>query len=233
MSEPAPLIETLIETLPLAQRLALSYAPAAARLPTLALLALDRRLAGIVRHSHEPMLAQLRLSWWREQLAGDAAAWPEGEPLLTALRSWRGAHGGLSPLVDGWETLTGPAPLPEATLEEFGQARGQAFAALARVLGAERDAPEAHRLGRRWALADLAVHVSHPDERGTARDLAARGTAAGLRLSRPLRPLLVLHGLALRRLRQGHGEGGRAGGGCAELSPGALALALRLGLLGR
>ena len=31
------------------------------------------------------LLAQLRLSWWREQLAGDAAAWPEGEPLLDAV----------------------------------------------------------------------------------------------------------------------------------------------------
>lgn len=221
MSEPA----TLIGTLPMMQRLALSYAPAAARLPTLALLALDRRLAGIVRHSHEPMLAQLRLSWWREQLAGDAAAWPEGEPLLTALRSWRGAHGGLSPLVDGWEILTGPAPLPEATLEEFGQARGEAFAALAGVLGAARHGAAAHHLGRGWALADLAAHVSHPVERATAHELAARGKVAGLRLPRRLRPLAVLHGLAQRRLR--HGETGDA------LSPGALVLALRLGLLGR
>lgn len=207
------------------QRLALSYAPAASRLPTLALLALDRRLAGIVRGSREPMLAQLRLAWWREQLAADAARWPEGEPLLNALRSWQGQHGGLTALVDAWEVLTGTAPLPEAALEDFGRARGEAFAALARALGAEGDADAAQRLGRDWALADLAVHVSHPEERSRARALAQNASRSGRRPSRRLRPLAVLHGLALRRLRRDE-EG-------EDLSPGAFALALRLGLLGR
>lgn len=207
------------------QRLALAYAPTAARLPTLALLALDRRLAGIVRGSREPMLAQLRLAWWREQLVADAASWPEGEPLLNALRSWRGQHGGLSALVDAWEVLTGTAPLPETSLDDFGRSRGEAFAALARALGAERDAGAAQRLGRGWALADLAVHVSHPEERSRAKAMVENGARSGRRPSRRLRPLVVLHGLALRRLhRDDHGE---------DLSPGAFALALRLGLLGR
>jgi len=57
--------EELLDSLGPLNRLALAYAPQSTRLPLLALLALDMRLAGIVRNSREPMLAQLRLAWWR------------------------------------------------------------------------------------------------------------------------------------------------------------------------
>lgn len=209
-------IEGLVEALPPLQRLALAYAPASAREPTLALFVLDQRLAGIVRNSHEPSLAQLRLAWWREQLQVDAAQWPRGEPLLAALKSWGGGHGAAVELVNGWEYLTGAAPLPEADLLAFAQGRGEAFAGLARVLGA--DPAPALKLGRQWALADLAAHVAHPEEQARARHLfAAEGKPP--RVARALRPLTVLHGLAAK---------GRDG-----QTPGALLTALRIGLLGR
>jgi phytoene synthase len=181
------------------------------------LLALDARLAGIVRHSHEPMLAQLRLAWWREQLTHDAATWPAGEPLLVALKSWQGRHGALVALADGWEVLTGPAPLPAAALEAFADGRGDAFAALAGLVAARDDPAKVRALGRAWALADLAANVGHAAERQEAATLAER--AATPRLSRAMRTLTVLHGLAQRR-RQG-------------LTPGSLVAAVRLGLLGR
>ena len=198
------------------QRLALAYAPACARLPTLALLALDTRLAGIVRNSHEPSLAQLRLAWWREQLQVAPAEWPRGEPLLAVLRSWQGRHAALVELVNGWEYLTGAPPLPAADITAFAAGRGEAFAGLAEVLGAE--AAPAMKLGRQWALADLAAHVAHPEERGTARRLLIDEGPAP-HVSHLLRPLTVLHGLALR---------GRDG-----QSPRTLLAAMRLGLLGR
>src|ERR1700741_297330 len=97
--------DSLLGALPPLHRLALAYAAGDARLPTLALLALDTRLAGIVRNSHEPSLAQLRLAWWREQLQVEAADWPRGEPLLAALKSWQGGHLSLVELVNGWEYL--------------------------------------------------------------------------------------------------------------------------------
>ena len=81
--------DSLLGSLPVLHRLALTYAPARATRPTLALLALDARLAGIVRSASEPMLAQLRLAWWREQLEIDLTARPAGEPLLAVLESWR------------------------------------------------------------------------------------------------------------------------------------------------
>jgi phytoene synthase len=180
------------------------------------LLALDTRLAGIVRNSHEASLAQLRLAWWREQLRGDAQAWPRGEPLLAALKSWTGRHAALVALVDGWEYLTGPVPLPATDIAAFAQGRGEAFAGLAAVLGADRAPVLA--LGRRWALADLAARVAHPDERAAAQALLAAEHRAP-RVARSLRPLTVLHGLAVR--------------GRDRQSPSAWLAAVRLGLLGR
>jgi phytoene synthase len=209
--------EGLVEALPPLHRLALAYAPARAREPTLALLALDQRLAGIVRHSHEPMLAQLRLAWWREQLKSDAGSWPAGEPLLAALKSWQGRHGALTALVDGWEFLTGPAPLPAEAFDGFADGRGDAFAALAAAIGAPDDPAKVRELGRAWALADLAGNVGNPEEQATVRALAASTCAP--RLSRAMRVLAVLHGLAQRRLR--------------GLSPSSLLATVRLGLLGR
>lgn len=203
-------------------RLALAYAPRAARLQLLALMALDMRLAGIVRNSREPMLAQLRLAWWREQLSHDGSAWPDGEPLLTALRSWNGRHGELAPLIDGWEAMTGTAPLPEAAFLQLADARGAAFAAL---MEGARNQAEAQRLGRNWALADIAGRLTHPQERATVAALANAQDWRPARLPRELRPLVVLHGLAARSLRAG--ENG------ISASPGSLIAAMRLGLLGR
>jgi len=217
-SDPAAALVPLLPTL---SRLALAYAPARARLPTLALFALDSRLAGLLRHSREPMLAQLRLSWWREMLAQDVAAWPTGDPLLAALRSWDGAHSALVPLVDGWEALTGATPLPAASLSAMADGRAAGFAALARVLGRDGEAGRVHTLGRRWALADLATRLSHPGEQAEVRVLLAQEFESGRRVSRALRPLAVLEGLARRQA---------SGGG--EASVGTLAVAMRLGLFG-
>lgn len=217
--------DVLVQSLPTVSRLALAYAPRAARSPTLALLALDARLAHLLRQSREPMMAQLRLAWWRESLGQPAARWPSGEPLLALLASWRDRHGALVALVDGWEAMTGPAPLPDTALEAMAQGRAEAFAALADVVGCGHDRETAMRLARSWALSDLAMRLGHPAERDTARTMAQADQTRSVRVSRPLRPLLVLHGLATRRLNKGEEA--------AATSPAAVLKAMRLGLLGR
>lgn len=215
----------LLGGLPVLQRLALSYAPASARKATLALLALDTRLAGIVRSSSEPMLAQLRLAWWREQLEADASARRAGEPLLAALENWCGQREALIGLVNGWEEITREPPLPGSALEALAHARGAAFAALAEQTGEPRDREAALRLGKSWAIADIAARLSHPEERRIARELAERQDWRRARLSRKMRPLVVLHGLAAGAVRRGHD--------LDKLPPSAMIAALRLGLLGR
>ncbi|GGY97303.1 hypothetical protein [Novosphingobium colocasiae] len=215
----------LTETLPPIARLALAYAPDPARMPTLALLALDARLAGLLRHSREPMLAQLRLAWWRETLGQDAAAWPEGEPLLAALRSWSNAHAPLVALVDGWEMLTGTAPLPADALAGMAEGRAAAFSGLAGVLGFAAQAEDTRAVARRWARADLAMRLGHPQEREAALALYRSEMARPPRLPRPLRPVAVLSALARRRLEKGTEA--------AATSPAAVLTALRVGLIGR
>lgn len=212
----------LIEALPPLQRLALAYAPGSTRQPLLALLALDTRLAGILRASREPMLAQLRFAWWREQLAAGSGPASTGDPLLAALKGWPAARSVLSGLVDGWEAMTGDAPLPATAFLSLAEARGAAFAALADT---PRASAAALRMGRNWALADIASGLSNPQEHAAALELARAQDWRWARLPRSLRPLAVLHGLAVHRIITGTQV--------PQLSPAAMLSVVRIGLLGR
>ncbi len=214
----------LLALLAAPQRLALAYAPRRARPAWLALLALDARLGQQVRVQREPILTQLRLAWWRERLGEPAGRWPKGEPQLEALSVWQGEYGSLTALVDGWEELLGDAPLSFAKLENFVAGRAVAFQTLARVLGRADADNAAHRAGEGWAIADLAAHVTHPEERAGAMALAKKHDWRRPRLPRELRPLSILHGLSARAiLRKDPGTiGGR----------GDFFVALRLGILG-
>ena len=215
-----PAHDDLLGTMAPTHRLALAYAPAQARAAWLALLALDARLAGVVRAAREPVLGQLRLAWWRERLA-DAAP-PRSEPLLALLSGWGEHRSGLIALVDGWEAMLGEAPLADTALAALAEGRASAAAALAQVCGATPHVGEVARLARGWGLGDLAAHVSHPDERAAAVAMLADHDWTPARLPRALRPLVVLHGLA-RRQREG----------ADRLGLGALLSAMRLGIFGR
>jgi phytoene synthase len=216
--------EALVATLPAVARLALVYAPFAARRQTLALLALDARLANLIRRSSEPMLAQLRLAWWREAIAGDPASWPQGEPILALLRSWTANEATVGRLVDAWEALTAPSPLPVTALQAFAEGRGAASAALAEAVGRGQDRDAAHQLGSIWALEDLAMRLARDDERALAIALADKLPRPLPRVGRSLRPLRVLAGLSRRRREAGSEQGAS--------SPAAMLDALKLGLLG-
>lgn len=210
----------LVESLPLVQRLALSYAPAAARADTLTLLALDLRLAGIVRRRSEVLLAQLKLAWWRDRLREDPSRWPAGEPLLARLTTWRGGFDGLLELVDGWEVLLAETLSP-ADMRAFAAGRGAAWAALA----CQSIDPAVAQAGREWALADLALHLRALPEAELAREVAQAEPWQEARLPRALRPLAVLRGLAGRALHSGSSE--------VLDGPRAALAALRIGLVGR
>lgn len=211
----------LVSALPAPQRLALAYAPARARPATLALLALDARLAGVLRGRREPIAVQLRLAWWRDTLARPQKQWPQGEPLIEALRAWRNPAC-LSTLAEGWEALLADDLTPSA-IAEFVDGRGRAFAGLAQELGVHRveDAAEAARV---WALADLASNISDGEERRLVVEYG-RSRPPPPRLSASLRPLAVLAGLGTAALARG-GQPLLAG-------PRSALAALRIGLTGR
>lgn len=209
------------DALPAPQRLALAYASARSRPATLALLALDARLAAILRGRREPIAAQLRLAWWRDVLARPAAEWPAGEPMLDALRGWRDPAC-LAALPEGWEALLADELTP-AVIAEFVDARGQAFACLAGQLGAHSPEDAVHA-ARIWALADLAANLSEGCERQLVVDYG-RTLAQPPRLPGSLRPLAVLAAL---------GSASLARGGAPLLAgPRSALLALRIGMTGR
>ncbi len=214
MAEPPPTDE-----LPELARLALAWAPPRARPATAALLALDSRLATLLRQMREPLLGQMRLAWWRDRLGESPERWPRGDPVLDALRHWPDPPA-LVPLVDGWEALLGEG----LDAEVFAHGRGQGFATLARTLGEALAADAALAAGRIWALADLAANLSAPAERAA---VLALGAAAGPppRLPKSLRALAVLAGLGWRSLA--------SGGGPLLAGRGSAIAALRIGALGR
>ena len=214
--------QSLLALLPPVPRLALAYAPVRARPAWLALLVLDARLAQQLRNAREPILTQIRLAWWRDRLREPAAKWPQGEPLLAALADWRGEHGSLVALVDGWEMLLGEAPLTQAALEAFVAGRAVAASALAGMVGHPEAGETAYRAGKGWAIGDLAAHLSHPEELAAARILAERHDWRIARLPRALRPLAVLNGLSERSLNLRR----------RNISGNGFLLALRLGILG-
>lgn len=211
----------MLDELPAPQRLALAYASLRSRPAIFPLLALDARLAAILRSRPEPLTAQLRLAWWREMLARPIEEWPPGEPLLATLRTWRDPAP-LASLAEGWEALLADDLTP-TVIAEFIAGRAEAFAALARELGAHppEQAAEAAKI---WALADLAANLSD----GAEHDLVVeygRRLGAPPRLSASLRPLAVLAGLGASAL---------ADGGRPLLSgPRSALAALRIGMTGR
>lgn len=216
-------LSPLLEELPAERRLALAYAPAAFRADSLAVFLLDLRLSRLVAQRREPLLTQVRLAWWRDRLSEEPTGFHHDEPLLRLLEDWGQTRAQLTALVDGWEALLTDPPITAQAIHLFAQGRGQAFAALAERCGQARYGQEALRTGSNWALADLAVRISDPAEARHVQSIAAAADWQRPRLPRVLRPLVVLHGLASRRMGQDRPA--------APITD--FIAAMRLGILGR
>ncbi len=159
------------------ERLAVAYAPKSAQSAWTALIFFNLKLAETARPGREPLMIQLRLSWWRDRLSEPADRWPKGEPMLARLNVWEPEAAALIALVDGWEAKT----VGEDGGVELAQAQVAAYVALARLL----------------AEPDLAgVHA-------TAEQLVSPDNAEGKppKLSRKMRPLSVLRAFAVRTAR--------------------------------
>lgn len=192
------------------RRLAISYAPTSARAGLQALLALDDLLGRILRTTREPMVGQMRLTWWFEALERLDRDPPPAEPVLQALaaeilpRGVRGAD--LAGMIDGWEAILGDEPLGETGLLTFARERGgRLFRAAAVVCGATDEQAEA--AGEGWALVDLAENLSDRGAATRALDLARLRLeeAMGRRWSRAGRALGALVLLARFDLEGGGG----------------------------
>ena len=127
--------DSFVSDLPIERRLALAYAPARTRELWLGLFVFDQRLGAVVAGQREPVLAQIKLAWWREELAKLAPLRARGEPVLALLDAWGDHAAGLAPLVDSWEMLLGDTALTAAVAEQIAAQRGAALADLAALTG--------------------------------------------------------------------------------------------------
>lgn len=198
--------------------LAIAYAPAAARSGLEALFGFDRRLAAILATTTEPMIGQMRLTWWHDAVA--RASEIAGEPVLGALSVTGADPAALQRIVTGWEALLDGDD--DDAMAAYADARGGGlFAAAAEVLGADDPVAAA---GAGWALVDLARHHSRSEVAGKALAMARGQLAdAPVRWSGAGRPLGVLTKLARRDLAGIEPQG----------SPRRIAAALALRLTGR
>ena len=111
------------------------WAPAAARPALLAIHAYDLEQQRIVADIREPLLAEIRLAWWRERLTDLAAGKPPPpQPLLEALARAQGVDlVALSAIEEGLLPLLSDGPLD---LSAMAATRGRAlFGALAAAMG--------------------------------------------------------------------------------------------------
>ncbi|WP_160729811.1 hypothetical protein [Pontixanthobacter luteolus] len=214
------------DQLPLSQSLALAHAGTRVRQVLAPFFELDRRLSQFVSQAKEPMLAQMRIAWWRDQLGKKAEDRPAGDPVLAQLTAhWAGEEVALQCLADGWEALLAEPPLPSSAANDFATGRAACFAAVARLSGNQDHASKAYSAGQRWALADLAARVSDGDERAFVLEQAEGAGRAPSRMPFALRSIAILDRLAIRSLAQGGSELIR---GRSEIL-----LITRLGLFGR
>ena len=169
-------IAGLSAELPPLSRLAVAYAPAGARSLWTALVLFDHRLSRAVANASSPLLAQLKLAWWRDRMREAASRWPQGDPLLAALAPFDAERVALETLVDAWESVIGEegeGKLGPGALERLGEARAGAVAALARTLACAADPGAIATLTRCWTMPEAQM-------------------SAAVRLPRALRPLIIL-----------------------------------------
>ena len=191
-------VVALVRERDLDRYLASLYAAPATRAGLFALHALDLELAEVARSTTEPMLGQIRLAWWREQLqALDAGARP-AQPVLAALAEHllpAGISGAsLEPLEDAWLALL------EDDVEGHAKARGRLFGAAVELLLPGLDsasAQHAHRMGVGWAIVDVARNgvAVGDDMLARADEMLSPTTVAA-----PARTLAGLAALARRDL---------------------------------
>lgn len=209
--------------LPIPLRLALSYAPSHSRAAIGAIFLLDSRLARIGADVSEPIIAQMKLAWWRDQFAKPATEWPAGEPWLETLARQEFSPERLTALVNGWEALIASETLTDSAIEAFAAGRGAAWLAVAEKVEPQADAETVMHAARIWTLADLASHLEG-GSRSNVRALQGQSEDKLPALPRGLRPFQILAALGRRAMLRD---------GALLEGPVSLALAMRVGIFGR
>lgn len=185
--------------------LVLAYAPADRRAALAAMFRLDEALGQVVRGARDPMLGQMRLTWWHEALSGLGRGTVSPDPVLADLLTSGVVPGvttgpALAAMIEGWEAL-----LDESVdFTQFAQMRGGVLFRIGGAVLEDYGAP-LEAAGAGWALVDLARHSSTPGAAVQAMDAAMPYLRAAMASSWPrrLRALGALAALAARDAGRG------------------------------
>ena len=143
----------------------LAHAPQTVRGDWKWLWHLDQRLVRLASEPSEPMLAQIRLAWWRDQLSGAGKMQERRDPALVRLDAMAPDRRDVLEkaalrLVDAMEAMkVEEAPLPLAGAEARGVALASAYTALAGLTSEQAGA-----IGSYWGLAQLAPAMAQETE---------------------------------------------------------------------
>lgn len=179
--------------------LALTYVPTRRRAAVGALWRLDATLGAALAGGREPMIARIKLAWWREALERLDRGPAPAEPVLreveaNLLPAVTGAE--LARMEEGWAALADSGTLSAEHLRTYaGRRGGLLFAYTARLLG--EDLEGLGPAGEAWALVDLARHCASTGDSDVAI-AAARELSPPRRWPPRLRPLGMLAALAGR-----------------------------------
>jgi len=192
------------------------------------LWALDVRLADIIRTTSEPLIGQMRLTWWHEVLTDETKTKGRGDLLVDAWREAGMVPGdGCSAMIDGWEELLGMEMADEAALRAYAEGRGGGLF-VAQTGAALEAKPMLKAAGAVWALWDLSGHIS--DSATALRAIAVAKdylpAASSGAWHRDWKASRLAFGIARKDVVKGQ----RAPG---SLTPGLYARLLRIALVGR
>ena len=166
--------------------LAIAYAPINVRSAFSLLLQIDQRFANILRNAREPMIAQIKMAWWREAFGKAPHQRPRGEPLLQALNQTGELipYTALEALVLGWEMLLEAEQWNQEMIDGHASLRAQAvFLTYGQWVGSTQDVLP---VGQLWAINSL--RSDFPER--VSDSIAARH--ASISRTRALRPLSIL-----------------------------------------
>ena len=166
--------------------LAIAYVPSSFRSAFSLLLQIDARFDLILHKSREPMIAQIKMAWWREAFGKAPLLRPKGEPLLQLLTDSGDliSSTALEALVLAWEVLLGSETWNQDVVERHANLRANAiFQTYADWVGSTQDIKP---MGQLWAIEAL----RHGFPQRLSSSIAAPSVV--LPRARALRPLSIL-----------------------------------------
>lgn len=187
-------------------RLILSYAKKNDRPKFELLFAFDSRLAEIIRSTSEPLIGQMRLTWWRDVLTKLPEDRPDSEPLVSALNKidQKGSvESHFLTLIDGWEVMLEDFPWDDRQFETYAHRRGTGYFCV--TMNQSRLSDNDVNVAKIWALWDFALHCSDPEMRNNAfqRCMNLSEDTEWPSFDRSGRPLSILCQLAKRDVKRG------------------------------